>query len=291
MSIAGVLALLLCAPQAAWAQAFDCDVTVNYAQLSGSDYSFLDQLEGRMEEYVNETRWTDDRFAPVERINCDIQLYFTEASSLTDFRARWVVASRRPIYGTAQSTPVVRFTDPDVAFTYTQGEPFTADLDTYDDLTSVLDFYVYLMLGYDYDTFSELGGTPHFEQARRIAELAISSGGTGWSQLGGTGREELVQQLLNPRLRPLRLAYFNYHYGGLDHFVAETPAARETVMEVLRTLQALYENVSRQYALDLFFVTKYAEIEALFEGSPLGTQAYALLSRLDPAHDYEGLLD
>lgn len=291
--LTGLFILLGCWLQvsAAHAQEFDCRVTIDYSQLSGSDYSFLDQLDDRVEEYINESRWTNDQYAALERIHCDFRFYFQEAISLTEFRIRLVVASRRPIYGTAQSTPVVQFTDSDVQFTYTQGQPLMADVETYDPLTTVLDYYLYVLLGYDYDTFEEMGGTEYFEQARRIVDLARTNGATGWSQIGGTDREGLVQQMLDPRFRPLRLAYHTYHFEGLDRFVSDTREARQSVMDVLEALNALYDDVSRQYALDLFFATKYDELAAIFEGSPMSSQAYATLTRLDPAHGYERLVE
>ncbi len=294
LAVALVLMLLMLvgfAP-AAHAQEMDCEVSINYSQLSGrADYSFLEELEGRLEAYINEGKWTEDRFAPRERIHCTLRIYFQEAITQTEFQTRLVVASRRPVYGTAQSTPVVRFTDPNFQFRYTQGQSLIREVQRYNELTSVLDFYVYLLLGYDYDTFSELGGTPFFERARRIADLAQANGAAGWSELGGQGRAALVQQLLDPRFRPLRLAYFNYHFGGLDHFISSTEQARQTVMQALQSVQAVYDQVARQYVLDVFFATKYSELEAIFAGSQMSAQVYALLTELDPAHDYGELLE
>ncbi len=290
--IALVAASGLLGARAAQAQELDCTVTVDYSQISGSEYTFLDEMGRRVEEYVNEETWTDDSFQPYERIDCEMRIFIQEALSLSRFRARMVVASRRPIYGTTQATPVVQFSDAEWTFDYTQGEALTSDLRRYDDFTSVLDFYVYVLLGYDYDTFSELGGTPHFEQAREIVELAQSAGAAGWSSLGSSGgRETLVTQLLDPRYRPLRLAYFNYHFTGLDHFVQETDAAREAVLDVLTSLETLYEDVTRRYVLDLFFTAKFQELSAIFEASDLGSSAYAVLSRLDPSHDYNRLVE
>lgn len=273
------------------AQELDCAVSVDYSALSGSEYTFLEELEGKVEDYFNDESWTDDRFQDFERISCNVEIFFQEATSLTDFRAQLVVAARRPIYATTQQTTVVRLRDENWEFSYTQGEPLVHDTEQYDDLTSVLDFYAYLLLGYDYDTFSQRGGTPHFEEARRIADLAQSEGVSGWTQVGGQGRVALITQILDVRYRPLREAYFRYHIRGLDRFVDETTAAREAVLEALQSLQTLDNEVSSRYVLDLFFASKYQELAALFEGSSLESQAYALLSEIDSAHmsEYETL--
>ncbi len=290
-----ILALLLAfAVMPVRGQELDCAVSVDYSRLSaGTDYSFLGELEDRISEYVNAHAWTEDTYRAYERIDCTISIYFQEALSLSEFNARLVVASRRPIYGTMNATPVVRFSDDDWTFEYRRGKPLIHDVTQFDALTSVLDFYVYVLLGYDYDTFSELGGTPYFEQARRIVELAQAAGATGWAQLGDDrSREALVNQLLDPRYQPLRRASFQYHFRGLDRFTTETEAARQAILEALRTIAEVDQNVSRRYAIDLFFGAKYQELAAIFDGAPRRTQVYDLLTRLDPAHltEYDQLV-
>jgi len=283
--VLGLLLTALPVGRSAAAQELNCSVSVNYTQLSGSDYGYLQELEQLIYEYLNEYAWTEDTFREYERIDCSVQLFFLEAVTLTSFRARLVVASRRPIYGTAQSTTVVQLSDTDLQFTYARGTPLIHDIERYDPLTSVLDFYAYILLGMDYDTFSEMGGTPHFERARRIADIAQSQNAPGWTQLGGDrGRSNLISQLLDPRFRPVREAAFAYHFYGLDHFVANPDAARERVLDVLSRLESLQQELGRQYLLDLFFSAKAGELAALFLNSNLSSQAYDLLSVLDPSN-------
>ncbi|MEX0601674.1 MAG: DUF4835 family protein [Rhodothermales bacterium] len=296
---AGVLLACACmyvasAPSDVQAQEFNCTVSVNYSSLSGSDFGFLSDLEDRIEEYVNKRSWTEDRFRENERIECTMQVTVEEAISLTSFRARLIIASRRPIYNTTQHTTVVQFNDTEWQFNYAQGQPLVFNLDQYDPLVSIIDFYAYVMLGYDYDTFSEYGGSDHFATARRIAERAQSQSAPGWSQVGSDrGRVNLITQILDPRLRPLRKAYFDYHFGGLDRFTTETDAARATMLEVLVSLDELFQDVSRQYAIDLFFSAKYTEFPSVFDGWQRSSEAYDHLTRLDPSHisTYEELVN
>ena len=278
----------------AQAQEFNCTVSINTSQISGTSYTFLEELDDRIEEYINKNKWTQDRFRDVERIECNMRIVIQEAISLTRFQAQLVVELRRPIYGTTQSTVTVRINEPNWQFNYAQGDPLTFDTESYDPLTSVLDFYAYVMLGYDYDTFSEMGGTEHFRKARRIAEIAQSQGGTGWNQVGtDRSRSQLITQLLDTRFQPLRKAYFQYHYGGLDHFTAQTEEARLAVLDALAEIQKVYQAQSRQYVFDLFFDTKYQELAAVFEQSNVRNDAYALLSEVDPAHltEYNALIE
>lgn len=281
-------------PSATAAQELLCDVAVDFSQVSGSDYDYLEGLERLTREYINDRRWTEDPFEDHERILCSFDIIVEEATALTEFRARLVVSSVRPIYGTMQNSRVIQISDREWEFPYAQGAALTFDLDTFDAYTSVIDFYAYLLLGYDYDTFSPMGGTPHFERARRIARLGESANAEGWSSIGTSRtRTDLVTQLLDSRLEPLRRAYFTYHYRGLDHFVQEPEEARRAVLDVLGALDGLASDVSRQYALDLFFNTKSRELAALFTGASNDAQAYAILSRVDPSNlsDYNPLVE
>lgn len=276
-------ACLISSAQAA-AQVFNCTVQLNDSKLAGSDFSFLSELEVGVERYLNDYAWTDDRYQQHERIECQVSIFMEEAISLTSFRARLIISSRRPIYGTTQNTNVAQFSDEAWAFEYTQGTPLNHDLNRYDPLTSLLDFYAFILLGYDYDTFSEFGGTPYFEQARGVADQAQASGAAGWDQIGDDQtRISLVEQLLEPRFRPLRQAYFDYHFGGLDQFTTDIEEARQTVYASLQQLDELAENISRAYVLDLFFGTKADELIAIFEESEMSSDAYDILSRIDPA--------
>ena len=283
--VAALIAFLGITPLDARGQELDCAVSVDYSQLGGTEFGFLDDLERGVEEYLNDHVWTEDRFRDVERIDCSFEILLQEALSLTEFRARVVVATLRPIHGSTQSTPVIRLSDSQWRFRYARNTPLVHDLNNHNALTSLIDYYAYLILGYDYDTFSDKGGTPYFQQAREIAERARSTGGGGWSQLGGSpNRSELITQLLDPRFERLRSAYFTYHFGGLDRFVEETETARSNVIGVLSDLQDLYRDVSRTHALDMFFAAKYQELAALFEQAPSSAQAYGILSDIDPSH-------
>lgn len=286
------LAILLTAFIAtpATGQELDCRVQLDDSQISGaeSEFDFLDDLERKIQEYLNTRSWTDDNFLRHERISCSMQIVVLESINLSEFRARLIVTSRRPIYGTSQSTVVTRINDPEWRFEFSRGSSLNYDLDRYDPLTSVLDFYAYLLLGYDYDTFSALGGTPYFETARTVADQAEGSGDPGWSSVSTRqNRVELLTDLLEQRHEPLRRVYYEYHRKGLDRFVSETETARQTMLEVLKTLRKLNRRLSRSFALNIFFSTKSQELTAVFAGSDLASQAHGLLVQMDPSHSSE----
>lgn len=283
-----MLSVFLATPVAA--QELDCRVQIDATQISGaeSEYAFLDDLERKIQEYMNTRSWTDDQFLQFERISCSMQIVVLEAISISEFRARLVVTTRRPIYDTSQSSLVMRVNDPEWRFEFSRGSSLNYDLDRYNSLTSVLDFYAYLILGYDYDTFSALGGTPYFERARTVADQAEGTGDPGWSSVGTQqNRVQLLSNLLGQRHQPLRRVYYNYHRKGLDQFVGEATAARQQVLGVLKTLRKISRRLSSSFALNLFFQTKYQELTAIFAGSDLASQAQNLLVQMDPAHSSE----
>jgi hypothetical protein len=286
--IALFLSALLAAP--ATGQELNCRVQLDDSQLSGaeSEFDFLSDLERKIQEYLNTRSWTDDRFLRHERISCSMQIVVLQSISISEFEARLIVTSQRPIYGTSQSTVVVRINDPEWRFEFGRGSSLNYDLDRYDSLTSVLDFYAYMILGYDYDTFSLLGGTPYFEQARAVADQAEGSGDPGWSSVSTQqNRVELLSDLLDQRHEPLRRVYYRYHRKGLDQFVSETETARTEMLEVLKTLRKLDRRLSRSYAMNIFFSTKSEELTAFFGGSDLASQAHGLLVQMDPSHSSE----
>ena len=287
--------ILLAIPPSALAQEFNCTVSFDLRSISGgSDFSFLEQLKEELREYINTTVWTEDRLRPEERIECSLSVTFLEAISLTRFRANAVITSTRPIYGTSQASRVVTIADDNWIFEHAQGNPVVSNLDRFDELTTFVDYYVYLLLGYDYDTFEELGGTPHFERARRLGDLGKNRGGAGWADVvGERSRTSIVNELLDPRFRELRTAYYRYHYEGLDHFIREPETARDDVLSTLAVIRNLADVNARSYAIDLFFSAKSDELTALFQGSLQSGAAYDLLTEVDPAHlnDYGPLVN
>ncbi|MDE2731644.1 MAG: DUF4835 family protein [Bacteroidota bacterium] len=284
--------LLLAVPQTQ-AREFLCTAAINYRQLEGSGFEFLDELKDLVEDYMNNNSWTDDRFETYELIACSIQIVFVESFTMTSFQAQLILTSSRPIYGTTARSTLLQISDNQWQFDFAQGTPLIFETERFDQLTSVLDYYAYLMLGYDYDTFSELGGEVHFQKAKRIQQLATTANAIGWSTLESDGRARIIDQMTAPQYKPLREAYFRYHFEGLDHFTRDASAARQAVLDVLTTMQELYQELSSQYVFDIFFSTKFHELVGLFEESDVSSAAYDLLVDVDPSHltSYNALIE
>lgn len=287
--------LLLCFADIAEAQEFNCDVTLNTRQISGSAYDYVSELERELEAYINENRWTDDRYEEHERIRCQIQVVLTSADDQFNYSAEVFFSVRRPIYNTVQESAAIVLSDNNWGFSYPRNKNLLFDELQFDDLASFIDFYMYIILGYDYDSFTELGGSRYFNKAQDIFELGRNSGAQGWGRSIGSQRNRngLISDLRNPNYRPLRRAFYRYHRFGLDQFTMNNRASIEEVVEVIRLLEETKRRTSNNYLFDIFFDTKYNEIVALLQTADVQTrlEAYNLLRSADPSHSsaYERL--
>lgn len=289
------LFFLLLMPLSLAAQEFNCEVTINSRQISGSAYEYVSELEGELENYINRNRWTDDTFEEFERIKCQIQIALTSVDERFNYTAEAVFSVRRPIYNTIQESAALLLSDNNWAFSYPRNKNLVFDELQFDDLTSFIDFYMYIILGYDYDSFDSLGGTQFYSQAQDIFELARNSGASGWGRSIGAQRNRngLISDLTNPNYQPLRQAYYRYHRHGLDQFTLNSQEAIQEVVGAIATLEETKRRTSNNYLFDIFFDTKYTEIVAMLQTADVQTrlEAYNLLRDVDPSHtsSYERL--
>ncbi len=280
-----VLVLLPALSPAAFGQEFRCTVDINTRALTGSDFTHLNDLNQQIEAYLNDRSWTNDTYQREERIQCTITITFTGAntSGIDQFTARLTIGSQRPIYGTPTSTTVFQFQDQNWSFAYDRNQSLFYDPERYHPLASMLDFYANMMLGYDYDTFSELGGSPYFERARRVAEIANGAGAAGWNALSDDrNRGALIAQLMDPRMQAFRTAMYTYYLNGLDMFLLDLREARSNILDALDTIREVHEQMAINLPIELFFSAKKEELTAVFENSSVGSQAYGILLEVDP---------
>ena len=273
------------------AQEFNCSVTVNDRQISGSSYDYISELPADIENYLNNYRWTNDRYEEHERILCNMQILLTGVDSNFNYTSEVVITMRRPIYNTNQQSLTIVLSDNNWRFHYPRNKNMINDDLQFDDLTSFLDFYAYIMLGFDYDSFAELGGSQHFRSAENVFELGQNSGVQGWGRSIGAQRNRygLITDLRNPAYEDLRKAIYRYHRLGLDQFTIDPQIARNQILNALELLRDNKRVTNNNYLFDIFFSTKYTELVALFRDAGVETrlEAYNLLRDVDPAHSSE----
>lgn len=276
-------------------QEFNCDVTINDRQISGTSYDYVTELETELENYINGYRWTNDRYRDHERIQCSFQIVLTGVDDNFNYTAEIALTMRRPIYNTNQESLAILFSDNNWRFHYPQNKNLVHDELQFDDLTSFVDFYVYVMLGFDYDSFSELGGTRYYGEAQSVFEIGQNSGSQGWGRSIGAQRNRygLISDITSPAYEDFRRAIYRYHRFGLDQFTMQPEEAREEVLQALELIQENKQLTNNNYLFDIFFSSKYMEIVAIFRDADAETRtrAYNLLRDVDPAHttEYEKL--
>ena len=270
------------------AQELNCTVTVIAPQISNVDVSRFDALEDGIREFMNGRRWTNDNFEFEERSECTIQLTVSEAIGSTVFKGSMQVQSSRPVFNSDYNTPVLLVNDGDIQFEWLDNSTILFNPGQHrDNLSSLLAYYAYMVLGMDYDTFSLEGGTPHFLQAQAIVANAQNAGERGWkASQGKQNRYWLVENHLSQTFRPVRTCLYNYHRKGLDVLFQDIEGGRLTIAESLIDMRSTNRIRPGSYNIQVFFLSKSDEISNTFSPAPDAERGRLLpiLKQLDPGN-------
>lgn len=271
-----------------YAQEFLCNIQVNSQQVEGTDKRVFESMQTSLMEFVNNRRWTNYQFKPEERIECSMVISISERPSTDRFRATLNIVASRPIYKTAYNSTMLNYADADFDFEYVEYQPMDFQEDSYtSNLTSVIAYYLYMVLGLDFDSFSEYGGTPYFQQAERIVNAAQNSPETGWSSSGDQrSRYWLVENYMNKSYTDLRLFNYEYHRLGLDVMSEKVEEGRSAISQSLSYLQTVHDQRPGLFALQLMVDAKRDEIINIFSGgNPREqTDAQNIMKEIDPAN-------
>lgn len=256
------------------AQEFMARVTVDFSSVQGSNTQVFQTLEKSLSDFINTTKWTDNRFKVHEKIEANFLIIITERTSTT-YKGRLQIQTRRPIFNSTYFTPVLNFVDNNFSFEYTEFEEliFNPRKFSNKNLTDVMAFYVYYALGMDADTFQLEGGTNHFKTCQQIAMNATGTNYSGWSEMDGNkSRGTLINNVLKPTSKTLRNIYYQYHRVGLDQMSDNETKAKNAIGNALETL-SFYEsgNYALFYPLDIFFMAKKDEISKIFSGGMMSS--------------------
>lgn len=271
------------------AQELNAQVEILSPQLPHTNKRVLDVLQRIMSDFLNNRSWTGQTVMPQERINCSFVITVNAWDGLSEFTAQAQIVSMRPVYNTNYASPVLNMTDVDFNFSYTEGQMIDySDQQFSNNLTSLLAFYAYVIIGMDADTFSPQGGTPFFTKAQAVVNNAQNTSYAGWRFMDSdANRYWLIANLQDRRYLPLR--QFNYVYSrhGLD-LLAESPdAARKQIVEALESLRSLDRMASGSMLDQLLFTAKSSEFVGVLSGlnPQQRVQAYNFLTEIDPSND------
>ncbi|WP_300440852.1 DUF4835 family protein [Christiangramia sp.] len=262
------------------AQQINCEIIVNAEQTGQTNLSVFKTLERALNEFVNQTTWTDKNFKNHERINCSMFITINSFEGET-FNGTIQVQSSRPVYGTSLITPIFNFNDEQFGFSYREYQPLNYSQNSYtSNLVSVISFYVYTILGMDADTFAPEGGTVYYEEANRIVTNAQQGNSQGWRGSDGQrSRFRLNADLLANTYAEYRTALYKYHRLGLDVMHDDILAGKNTIAEVINDLEVMNNRRNNSLLLRVFLDSKADEITSIYsEGPPVGNKAELLES-------------
>jgi len=285
------------------AQELNCQVEIIHTpalQVGPVEKETFAELEQAIYDYMNNTKWTNDIYEIEERINCNIQITITDLPSTTVFKGKIQVQASRPVFNTSYNSTVFNHVDSDFSITYLRNSAILpmSNFQYRDNLSAILSFYAYMILGYDYDSFSLKGGDQYFKAAQQIANNAKNSGDEGWSASAGRKRNRfwMVDNVLQPVFAPLRNAYYNYHRLGLDQMYTDQSQARKTILSTLQSLDKVQRSRPGSMNLQLFVTSKTNELINIFSQSQEMKEknaAVSILKKLDPSNSsqYQEILN
>lgn len=278
------------------AQELNCQVLINASQVQTADQGIFKDMKTAIEQFMNSRKWTENQFLNQEKIDCSIQITITKMPSIGAFSATVQVQSARPVFNTNYSTLVFNFADRDWDFEYIESLPLDFNENTYtSNLTSMLAFYANIIIGLDYDTFSELGGTPFFQKSLAIVNNAQQSNRSGWQPLGSTrNRYWLNENLNNGQMIEMRKSFYSYHRLALDKYETDPDQSRTIILKALNEVKKVRDINPNSILVVSFFDAKSKEISNIFsEGNmQIRKQAYDLVTGIDPSNkeNYEKMI-
>jgi hypothetical protein len=277
-------------------QELNCRVQVIAPQIANVEGSIFESLEEAIQEFVNGRRWSNDDFLFEERIECNIQITISEAPTATSFKGSIQVQSSRPVYNSDYNTPMLLVNDGDFEIAWDGSSNIQFSPDQYrDNLSSILAYYAFMVLGMDYDSMVLDGGTPYYLKAQTIVANAQNAGPSGWkASQGQQNRYWLVENMLSQTFRPVRNCLYYYHRMGLDRLYDDVERGRLTMADALIEMRQTHRIRPSSYNLQLFFLAKSDEILKVFGPAPDAekTRLLPVLKQMDPGNisKYDSIL-
>lgn len=258
-----ILSLLIFALLAAsaTAQELNCRVEVNSDKITGTNKSVFTTLQEAITSYMNDTKFTAAQYSPIEKIDCT--LFFTIKEYDGDKMTGDIqVQATRPAYNASYTTNLINFRDSKVEFTYSEGEPLTFnETNMESQLTAILNFYAYLIIAIDTDSFAPRGGETAWDRLKTIVQQAQSSGETGWRAFDDNkNRAAVLGAYTDPSTQQLRDMVYKYHREGIDQMSVSPDKGRAAITESLETLKNIYNVAPMSVGLSMFRDSKLDEL-------------------------------
>ncbi|MFZ5431271.1 MAG: DUF4835 family protein [Bacteroidota bacterium] len=270
------------------AQELRCNISVSSERIQGANRNLFRTMQTDLYEFMNNRRWTDHQYTQEERIECNIFIRLDEQISVDEFRGSIQIQAKRPVYNSSYETTILNIKDNDFHCKYVEFQPLEFnETSNRDNLTNILAYYAYIILGFDYDSFSREGGSPYFEKAQAIVNNSQNAREKGWKAFESeSNRYWLIENIMNRSYSAMRETYYSYHRNGLDQMADKTEEGRAAIAESLRGVQQVFRRRPSTYILRIFFDAKSDELVNIFSKSypDERNRVVAILNEVDPSN-------
>jgi hypothetical protein len=286
------LIILISRGEVIYSQELNCNVQVSAQKIQGSNRQVFESMQRDIYEFMNNTVWTNHVFSYAERIDCNIIINLTDQFSADEFRGTIQVQLKRPIFNTTYNSTMLNFMDNNFQFRYVEFQPLEFDPNSYrSSLVSVLAYYAYMIIGFDYDSYSTLGGTEFFQVAEKIVTNAQNASEPGWKPYDGSrnkNRYWLVKNTLDKEYEGVRRFIHEYNINGLDKMESRTAEARTSIAESLKLILEVYRAKPDpyMYLIQVILESKTDELVNIFsEAFPEEkSRVIQILIEIDPGN-------
>ena len=279
-----------------WAQELRCNISISSTKIQGANKTVFETMQSDLYEFMNNRKWTEHQYNQDERIECSFFISLEEQISSDEFKGSIQVQVRRPIFNSSYETVLLNIKDNDFHAKYVEYQTLEFnETSNKDNLTNILAYYAYIILGMDYDSFSPEGGTEFFQKAQAIVNISQNAREKGWKAFESErNRYWLIENILNKAYSGFRSCTYQYHRQGMDIMSDKAPEGRAVIAESLKTIQKVFRSRPSLYILQIFFDAKSDELVNIFSKSfpDERNRVSVLLNECDPSNGskYEKIL-
>ena len=287
-----LIIILIFTPLTIVGQELNCNIQISAQRIQGSNRQVFESMQKDLYEFMNNTVWTNHVFSYAERIDCNILINLTDQLSADEFKGTIQIQLSRPVFNSTYKSTMLNFIDNSFQFRYVEFQPLEFDPTTYrSSLVSVLAYYSYMILGFDYDSFSPLGGTEFYQMAEKIVTSAQNAPEPGWKPYDGSrnrNRYWLVKNALDKEYEGVRQFLYDYDINGLDKMESSIAEARTSMVESLKLIQDVYRKKPDpfMYLVQVVMDAKSDEFINIFSGAfpEEKSRVVQILTEIDPAN-------
>ncbi len=280
--------LLIGVALSGYSQELRCNVTVSAYSIQGANQNLFRTMQSDLYDFMNNRKWTEHVYSYDEKIRCNIMIRLDEQISADEFKGSIQVQLTRPVFNSSYTSTVLNIKDNDFHCKYVEFQPLEFnETSNRDNLTNIMAFYAYVILGFDYDTFSEEGGTEFFQKAQAIVNNSQNLPQKGWKAYESErNRYWLIENVLNKSYSSFRSCMYNYHRNGLDLMESRVEEGRANIADALRDIQKVFRRRPSTYILQMFFDAKSDELVNIFSKSypDERNRVMAILNEVDPSN-------